>query len=125
MERKIGMLTLNSGFVQFDPDISKVNVVIKTWDRIYFIEKIIFRMEMSIYLFLLLAIIGFIPIMLFLLVTKLWQLCHEILIWIFREPDLISPEEADKRLNADSFLKNLSPEQEKQLLSKKELPFGL
>ncbi len=119
------MLTLNSGFVQFNPDISKVNVVIKTLDRIYFVEKIIFQREMSIYLFLLLAIIGFIPFMLFLLVTKFLQFYRDTVIWIFREPDLISPEEADKRLNADSFLKNLSPEQEKQLLSKKDLPFGL
>ena len=119
------MLTLNSGFVQFNTDISKVNVIIKTLDRIYFVENIIFQREMSIYLFLLLAIIGFIPFMLFLLVTKFLQFYRDIVIWIFREPDLISPEEADKRLNADSFLKNLSPEQEKQLLSKKDLPFGL
>ena len=99
--------------------------MIKKRDMTYFTDRIVFQKEMSIFLFLLLCPILFALLSLLVMFNVIHGLWRKFLFFLFKEKDLISPEEFQQRLRERSLIDKITPEEKAKLFSKKDLPLGL
>lgn len=129
---------LNDSIFQFDTGNAQVDLkrdairlrtrvclVIKKRDMTYFTDRIVFQKEMSIFLFLLLCPILFALLSLLVMFNVIHGLWRKFLFFLFKEKDLISPEEFQQRLRERSLIDKMTPEEKAKLFSKKDLPLGL
>jgi len=118
-------LFLNDSEIRLDAEQATVDFVVKTHDTTYFEEKILIQKRMSVGVFLLLLPLLLGVLLLLSIISGIHKFWANSLFFLFKEKNLVSIEEAQQRLDKYSVFASLSPEQEVQLLSKKNLPLGL